>query len=122
MHSGIKLWTPVVVMSAGMCILTAGMGFERPMPATTLAFESIGDASDALEETERILRTEPAHPGALYSLGALDANPGNTALAREYRTRLRAVNPKAEGTVRAKEMLAQLPPPPISTSQGITVR
>lgn len=72
------------------------------------ALFQLGDVRGALEQNQLILKQRPFHSGALYNLGAIYANIGNTSRASEYWSRLLALDPHSENGILAGRMLSQL--------------
>jgi tetratricopeptide (TPR) repeat protein len=68
------------------------------------------DIAGAVAETEKILRTDPTQVDALYNLGAINANLGKEAVARDYWKRAVASAPDSESGKRAKDGLLKLGP------------
>jgi Flp pilus assembly protein TadD len=69
-----------------------------------------GDVTGALEQTNAILKTDANHTEALFNLGAIYGNLGNTRMARLHWDRLIAVAPESESGRRARQMITMLPP------------
>ncbi|RPJ86515.1 MAG: tetratricopeptide repeat protein [Acidobacteria bacterium] len=67
-----------------------------------------GDPAGAIEQTEKALDQDRRNPDALYNLGAIHANLGNSRKAEQYWNQLIASSPASESGRRAKTMLAQL--------------
>ena len=66
------------------------------------------DVTGAISETERVLALNPKHVDALYNLGAIYANLGNTERARSYWSKAVEVDAAAESARKAKEGLTKL--------------
>jgi len=66
------------------------------------------DLPCAIAETGKILEQDPKHPDALYNLGAILANQGQAAKAREYWTRAVQAAPDSDSGRKAAAALKQL--------------
>ena len=66
------------------------------------------DVSGAIAETEKVLELNPNQVDALYNMGAIYANLGNTQRARTYWLKAASSNPTAESAGKAREGLKKL--------------
>lgn len=66
------------------------------------------DVNGAIAETEKVLELNPKHVDALYNMGAIYANLGDTARAKSYWSRAVAADPASESSRKAREGLTKL--------------
>ena len=67
-----------------------------------------GDVNGGIAETEKVLKIDPMQVDALYNLGAIYANLGNSGQARSYWQRAVQAGPNADSGRRAREALAKI--------------
>jgi len=67
-----------------------------------------GDLNGGISETETVLKINPKQVDALYNLGAIYANLGNTERARLYWTRAVQADANAESGRKAREALTKI--------------
>ena len=72
------------------------------------SLHAMGKPDAAKSELQWILQREPNHAGALYNMGALEANTGHPARAREYWDRLISAHPQDTLARFARQSLTQL--------------
>ena len=72
------------------------------------ALNALGRVKEAIAEVQSVLRRDPDHAGALYNLGALEANSGHPDQARTYWEQLIAKHPQDSLAQVARESLKQL--------------
>jgi tetratricopeptide (TPR) repeat protein len=68
-----------------------------------------GDVKGAIEQTGTILKANPNHTEALYNMGAIYGNLGNSRMALLHWNRLIATAPESESSSKARQMIALLP-------------
>ena len=68
----------------------------------------INDIDGALAETKRLLADHPNQVDGLYNIGAIYANQGNTALARQYWTQAVAADPTSESGRKSADALTKI--------------
>ena len=61
-----------------------------------------------LAETKRLLADHPDQVDGLYNIGAIYANQGNTALARQYWTKAVAADPESESGRKSADALTKI--------------
>lgn len=74
------------------------------------ALASLGRADDAIDELKSMLKDHPGHAGALYNLGAIEANRGDHSSAREHWKQLIELHPQDTLSVYARGALTKLKP------------
>lgn len=74
------------------------------------ALSALGRADDAIAELKSLLKEHPGHAGALYNLGAIEANRGDHESARIHWTELIQKHPQDTLAVYAQSALPQLKP------------
>ncbi len=75
-----------------------------------LCLSELGKATEALEQTRIVLKSEPDNPKACYNAGALFANIGSHDSAGWYWKKLIAAHPSDTLAVRAREYLGKISP------------
>lgn len=68
----------------------------------------INDVEGALAETKRLLADHPNQVDGLYNIGAIYANHGNVALARQYWTQAVAADPASESGRKSADALTKI--------------
>jgi tetratricopeptide (TPR) repeat protein len=58
------------------------------------AYSAMMMKDSAIAQLDMMLERDPSHPGALYNLGAIEANSGNLTAARKHWEQLIAKNPQ----------------------------
>lgn len=74
------------------------------------SLSAMGRVDDAISELKIILKDHPGHSGALYNLGAIEANRGNHDAARTYWNELIQRNPQDTLAIYAQGALPKLKP------------
>lgn len=67
-----------------------------------------GDLNGGIAETEKVLQINPKQVDALYNLGAIYANLGNSQRARSYWTRALQADANADSSRKARDGLAKI--------------
>jgi tetratricopeptide (TPR) repeat protein len=67
-----------------------------------------GDLGGAIAETEKVLAADPKQVDALYNMGAIYANVGNSVRARSYWTRAVAAGGDTESGRKSRDALTKL--------------
>jgi len=75
------------------------------------AYVALSKTDSALMELNMMLERDPTHPGALYNIGAIQANSGNFTAARAAWERLIQTHPDDTLAVFAKSSLPKLSKP-----------
>ena len=86
---------------------TSSTGWEVRLDVAKSLY-GLGRPGEAKAEVQRILDRQPNHPGALYNMGALEANMGQNVAARAHWEQLIATNPQDTLARFAQESLKQL--------------
>jgi len=86
---------------------TSATGWEVRLDVAK-ALSTLGRTKEAIAEMQVVLRRDPDHAGALYDLGALQANTGHPDQARIYWEQLIAKHPQDSLAQVARESLKQL--------------
>ncbi|MBK6765700.1 MAG: tetratricopeptide repeat protein [bacterium] len=74
------------------------------------SFSALGRADEAIGELQLILKDHSGHSGALYNLGAIEANRGNHDAARKHWTERIGLHPQDTLAVYAQGALPKLKP------------
>ena len=86
---------------------TSATGWEIRLDIAK-SLHAIGKSNEAKAEVQWILQRDPDHAGALYNLGAIEANGGHDQAARECWERLIAKHPQDSLARFASQSLRQL--------------
>jgi tetratricopeptide (TPR) repeat protein len=89
---------------------TSATGWEVRLDMSR-AYMGLMMKDSATGQLEIMLKKDPAHAGALYNLGAIEANAGNFSAAREAWQKLIAAHPQDTLAVFAKSSLPRLNKP-----------
>ncbi len=90
---------------------TSNSGIDVTLDLARALFE-MDRTDDAIKELESMLRKVPDHPGALYNMGAMQANSGKLAEAKKSWQRLIEKHPTDTLAAFAKRSLPMLELPP----------
>ncbi len=86
---------------------TSASGSEVRLDVARSLF-ALGKPDEAKAELQWILQRDPDHAGALYNMGAIEANTGHFQAAREYWDRLITKHPSDTLALFAAQSLKQL--------------
>ena len=86
---------------------TTSMGWEVHLDVARTLY-ALHRPADAKNEVQWILNRQPDHPGALYNMGAIEANLGHVDAARAQWEKLIATHPQDTLAQFARESLKQL--------------
>lgn len=74
------------------------------------AFAALGRSDEAISELNALLKDHPGHAGALYNLGAIEANRGDHDSARRHWNELISLHPQDTLALYAKAAIPKLKP------------
>lgn len=74
------------------------------------ALSALGKQNEAVAELNVLLNDHPGYPGALYNLGAIEANQGDHDAARKHWTQLIEQHPQDTLAIFARNALPKLKP------------
>ncbi|MFC2103397.1 tetratricopeptide repeat protein [Bacteroidota bacterium] len=89
-------------------LLSISPGRTDIMFSLSYVYYSLGDLSNAEEQTEQILEIEPENTNAMYNLGAIAASSGDKIKAKEIWQKLASVYPDEEIGIKALNSIKKL--------------